>query len=110
MSFFIKDTALSTTQLRDELSTTFTAGTRNVAEVVAAVLFLCAKNPEAMQKLQSEITVFLAEHSNEFHQADVNLLKYLDLVVKEALRLYPAVPLFIREVLPGESFAILTGT
>jgi len=103
LSFVIQDTALSTTQLRDELSTTFTAGTRNVAEAVAAVLFLCAKNPAAMQKLESEITAFLEEHNNEFQQVDVNLLKYLDLVVKEALRLYPAVPLFIREVLPGRT-------
>ncbi len=106
LSFVIQNTALSTIQLRDELSTTFTAGTRNVAEAVAAVLFLCAKNPETMQKLQSEITVFLREHSKEFHQTDINLLKYLDLVVKEALRLYPAVPLFIREVIPGQSVTL----
>ncbi|MGI2908484.1 cytochrome P450 [Tolypothrix sp. VBCCA 56010] len=106
LSFVIQGTELSTTQLRGELSTTFTAGTRNVAEAVAAVLFLCAKNPEAMQKLQSEITRFLVEHSSEFHLADVNLLNYLDLVVKEALRLYPAVPLFIREVFPGRSLTL----
>mgnify|MGYP005609285893 CR=1 FL=1 len=68
-----------------------------MAEVVAAILFLCAKNPEAMQRLQSEITEFLGECSSEFHLADI------DLVVKEALRLYPAVPLFIREVIPGQS-------
>jgi cytochrome P450 len=103
LSFAIQGTELSTTQLREELSTTFTAGTRNVAEVVTAVLFLCAKNPEEMQKLQSEIRLFLVECGSEFHLADINLLNYLDLVVKEALRLYPAVPLFIREVIPGQS-------
>lgn len=102
LSSIVQDTALSTAQLRDELSTTFTAGTRNVAEAVAAVLFLCSKDSEAMQKLKSEITLFLAEHNNEIYQEDISLLRYLDLVVKEALRLYPAVPLFIREVLPGK--------
>ncbi|WP_204368597.1 cytochrome P450 [Neosynechococcus sphagnicola] len=39
LSFVIKDTKLSVTQLREELSTTFTAGTRNVAEAVAAAIF-----------------------------------------------------------------------
>lgn len=103
LSFVIQGTELSTTQLREELSTIFTAGTRNVAEVVAAVLFLCAKTPAVMQKLQSEITIFLVERGSEFHLADINLLHYLELVVKEALRLYPAVPLFIREVISGQS-------
>jgi cytochrome P450 len=103
LSFVIQGTELSTTQLREELSTTFTAGTRNVAEIVAAVLFLCAKNPAAMQKLQSEIIGCWGECGSEFQLADINSLKYLDLVVKEALRLYPAVPLFIREVMPGQS-------
>lgn len=103
LSFVIQDTELSTTQLRKELSTTFTAGTRNVAEVVAAVLFLCAKHQETMQKLQSEITTFLIECDSEFHLTDINLLKYLDLVIKEALRLYPSVPFFFREVIPGQS-------
>jgi cytochrome P450 len=103
LSFVIKDTKLSTIQLREELSGTFTGGTRNVAEVVAAALFLCAKNPEPMQKLQSEITGLLVECGSEFQLADLNRLEYLDLVVKEALRLYPAVPLFIREVVPGQS-------
>jgi cytochrome P450 len=86
--------------LRDELSTIFTAGTRNVALTVAAVLFLCAKHPEVQQKLQAEIdasTIQLVDVER------INQLVYLDQVVKEALRLYPAVPLFIREVLPGQS-------
>lgn len=106
LSFVIQDTELSAVQLRDELSTTFTAGTRNVAELVAAVLFLCTKTPEVMQKLQSEISEFLEKSHSEFHLADVNLCIYLDLVIKETLRLYPSVPLFIREVIPGNSVVL----
>lgn len=103
LSFVIQDTKLSTKQLREELSTAYTAGTRNVAEAVAAVLFLCAKNPQVMQTLLSEITLFLRESGSDFSLAQINQFNYLDLVVKEALRLYPAVPFFIREVLPKQS-------
>lgn len=98
-------TELSIKQLRDELSTIFTAGTRNVAIAVAAVLYLCSRHPEAKQKLQLEIEEF-GSQKNDFHVSDINQLNYLDKVVKEALRLYPAVPLFIREVLPGKSVVL----
>ncbi|WP_099065795.1 cytochrome P450 [Nostoc linckia] len=97
---------LSMEQLRDELSTSFTAGTRNVAIVVASVLYLCSRYPQTKQKLQSEIKEFVAKHGNNFELADINKLSYLDKVIKESLRLYPAVPLFIREVLPGKSVVL----
>jgi cytochrome P450 len=97
---------LSMVQLRDELSTSFTAGTRNVAIVVSSVLYLCSRHPEAKQKLLLEIKEFLSKHGNNFELADINKLSYLDKVIKEALRLYPAVPLFIREVCPGKSVVL----
>ncbi|WP_223280135.1 cytochrome P450 [Nostoc sp. PA-18-2419] len=97
---------LSIEQLRDELSTSFTVGTRNVAIVVASVLYLCSRHPETQQKLQSEIQEFVSKEGNNFELGDINKLSYLDKVIKEALRLYPAVPLFIREVIPDKSVVL----
>lgn len=88
---------LNDDQLRDELSTIFTAGTRNVAVTVAAAMFLLNQNTEIKEKLVGEIKALPA-----LTHGAIKDLHMLDLVVKETLRVFPAVPFFIREVQPNK--------
>lgn len=56
------------------------------------------RNPDAMAKAQKEVREALKGTDGIVEEAQVNELNYLRMVVKEALRLHPAVPLLIPRV------------
>ena len=89
--------------LRDEVSNVFSAGMKNVAIAVAAVLFQLSRHPAEREKLLAEIDAAFAAHRPELGLEALSAMAYLDRVVKEALRLHPVVPGFVREVKPGRS-------
>ncbi len=92
--------------IRDEISTSFYAGTRNVASAISFLMQLLASHTEKYDVLQRSIDSFLDEHPNGYTYEDLKKLDYLDCAVKESLRLYPIVPAFFREVLPGHSIEL----
>lgn len=56
-----------------------------------------AKNPEVQQKLYEECELVLGDDlSQRLTMAELNQLEYLEKVIKESLRLFPAVPFFAR--------------
>lgn len=59
------------------------------------------RNPLAMQKLQNELKqkIGMQRPVEESDLDDGNGLKYLDMVVKESLRLHPVAPLLVREAM-----------
>ncbi|MED6136306.1 hypothetical protein PIB30_054793 [Stylosanthes scabra] len=61
------------------------------------------KNPTTMKKLQNEIEA-LVGIKRQVEEKDLNKLPYLDMVVKEILRLYPVGPLLV----PHESLEDVT--
>lgn len=95
--------AITETHLRDEVSNVFSAGMKNVAIAVAAVLFQLSRHPVEREKLQAELDAAFAAHGSELGLEALAGMAYLDRVVKEALRLHPVVPGFVREVKPGRS-------
>lgn len=75
------------------------AGHDTTTSAIAFCLFNIAKYPEVQQKAFEEIRdVNGDDKRKEMSLKDLNALQYLDLVVKETLRLYPSVPFLGRKI------------
>lgn len=76
------------------------AGTFTTIEWAMSELF---RHPHAIRRLQEEIESVIGKH-RKVNESDLASMKYLQCVVKETLRLYPAGPL----TLPRESVGAVT--
>ena len=76
-------------QLRDEVMTLFLAGHETTAIALSWTCFLLAQNPHVEAKLTEELRAVLAGRNPSID--DLPRLRYTEMVLKEAMRLYPAV-------------------
>ncbi|XVE56716.1 hypothetical protein DITRI_Ditri04bG0033200 [Diplodiscus trichospermus] len=70
----------------------FMAGTETTSATTEWVMAELLKNPNAMKKVQKEVRNVVGRKS-KVDVNDINQMEYLKCVIKEALRLHPAVPL-----------------
>jgi cytochrome P450 len=78
---------MSDRELRDECMTLFLAGHETTALALTWTWYLLSQNSEADSRLASELRSVLAGRPPG--PADLPLLSYTDMVMKESLRLYP---------------------
>ncbi len=76
-------------QARDEAVTLFLAGHETTANTLNWTWWLLAQHPEVEAKLHAELDAVLAGRAPKLE--DLRRLPYTDIVIKEALRLMPAV-------------------
>jgi cytochrome P450 len=76
-------------QLHDEIMTLFLAGHETTANVLSWTWFLLGQNPEAEEKMIAEMDRVLGGRVPT--PADLPRLIYTDMVLREAMRLYPPV-------------------
>lgn len=96
---------LSDEEIREEVDTFMFEGHDTTAMALSWTLFLLGHNEEVQRKLQIEVDQLYADqflNDDDFEQTDLELehikkLKYLDCVIKEALRLCPSVPFIGRQ-------------
>jgi cytochrome P450 len=93
---------MSDRQLRDEMMTLFLAGHETTASALTWTWFLLAKYPETEGRLHDELRRVLGGRPPA--AADLPNLPYSEMVVREAMRLYPPAPGFSRE--PIEDISI----
>lgn len=74
-------------QIRDEILTIFLAGYETVATALTWTWYLLAQNPEAEARLHAEIDRVLGGRAPTVE--DLPQLKYVEMVLAEAMRLYP---------------------
>ena len=87
-------------QLRDELVTMFLAGHETTAIALSWSFVLLSLNPAVRRKLQDEVDSVLSGRIPS--AADYNALQYTTAVFHEVMRLYPPLPLTIRQALEDD--------
>lgn len=88
----------------DETCTFMLAGQDSVGAAVAFTLFLLAQNQSDQQKCIEELDSIFGDDGRTITMYDVRELKYLEMCIKESLRLYPSVPMIARKL--GEDIKI----
>lgn len=90
---------LSDADIREEVDTFMFAGHDTTASGIAFTLHNLAKYPEIQQKAFEEIRNVIGDDvSTRVGLKELNELSYLELVIKETLRLYPPVPFIGRKI------------
>ena len=74
-------------QIRDEALTLFLAGHETTANLLTWTWYLLSDNPDCEAKLHEELARVLAEREPRFD--DLPELRYTEMVLAEAMRLYP---------------------
>lgn len=87
-------------QLRDELVTIFLAGHETTAIALSWSIALLSLHPMVRRKLQNEVDQVLGDRIPG--ASDYNNLPYTIAVVSEAMRLYPPLPMTIRQALEDD--------
>jgi len=85
---------MTPTQLRDEAMTLFFAGHETTAMALSWMWYLMATERTHQEKLREEVDRVLGDRPAEV--GDLKEMPYLDLVVKESMRILPAVWTFMR--------------
>ena len=74
-------------QVRDEVITLFLAGHETTANALTWTHYLLSQHPQALRRLQDELDSVLGDRTPTI--ADLPRLPWNEMVVKEAMRLYP---------------------
>ena len=88
---------LSDQQARDEVVTIFFAGHETTAATMAWAFYLLSQHSEVEERLRAEVQSVLNGRAPAF--TDLPKLVYMQQVINEVLRLYPAAYLFAREAI-----------
>lgn len=88
---------LSNLDIREEVDTFMFAGHDTVSSASSFTLFNIAKHPEIQQKVFEEMRQVL-DRQRVHTLKDLNELRYLELVIKESMRMFPPVPFIGRKL------------
>ncbi|KAM0322562.1 hypothetical protein ACHAQA_009409 [Verticillium albo-atrum] len=103
LSLLIKSNNFSDTALKDQLLTFLAAGHETTASALTWACYLLAKQPELQRKVRQEVLEGIPSEltgSATFDLAGVlEQLPYLNGTINESLRLYPTVPITLRQAL-----------
>lgn len=87
---------LTDQDIREEVDTFMFEGHDTTTSGISFCLYNIAKHPEVQQKVFDEIQEKIGSDKIALSTQKLSNLHYLELVIKETLRLYPSVPYFAR--------------
>lgn len=95
----IEEKILTEQEVRDEVSSIFIGGFDTTATAASFCLYLLGHHPEVQNKVHEEMDeVFGDDWERPVTIDDIKRLKYTECVIKESMRIYPAVPLLARMI------------
>ncbi|XP_035735155.1 cytochrome P450 4C1-like [Vespa mandarinia] len=85
-------------ELREQVDTFMFAGHDTTAAAISWALFCLGNNENIQDKVHEELDYIFGDSNESATTKEISQLKYLDRVIKEALRLYPSAPNFLRKL------------
>jgi cytochrome P450 family 4 len=98
----IDNKPLTNADIQEEVDNFTFAGHDTTKNAISFTLFMISKYPEVQQKLVNEINEILGEDELTFKR--LNDFKYLEMVIRETMRLYPPVPIISRRLFEEVDF------
>ncbi|XP_058062988.1 cytochrome P450 4d1-like [Anopheles bellator] len=90
---------LTDLEIREEVDTFMFEGHDTTTSAISFLLQSLAKNPDVQQKTFEEVlSIVGGDRTTPITMAMLNDMHYLDLVIKETLRMFPSVPLIGRKM------------
>ena len=97
LDILLEDGGLSLEDIREEVDTFMVAGHDSANNAYMWAIYVIGRHPEKQRKLQAEIDrVFSGNFDCDVTPEHLKNMPYLDMVVREAFRLYPSAPLISR--------------
>ncbi|CAH0382195.1 unnamed protein product [Bemisia tabaci] len=84
-------------QIRDEVITILIGGQETTAGENSFALFLLALHQEVQEKLYAEMEDIFGDDSRPPTYEDLQRMTYTECVIKETMRLYPSLPVIVRQ-------------
>ncbi|KYN45369.1 Cytochrome P450 4C1 [Trachymyrmex septentrionalis] len=107
------DTPLTDDELRAQVDTFMFEGHDTTAVAITWTLFLLGNNLEHQEKVHEELEEIFGDSEVPASVKELSQLKYLERVIKETLRIFPSVPLIMRELeedVKIDHYTLLKGT
>lgn len=101
----IEGKPLTNEDIREEVDTFMFEGHDTTTSGISFCLFNIAKHPEVQQKVLEEIQEKIGSDEAALTTQQLSSLHYLELVIKESLRLYPSVPFYGRRLTEDTTIA-----
>ncbi|KAL6446828.1 hypothetical protein ACFW04_001335 [Cataglyphis niger] len=92
------DTPLTDDELRAQVDTFMFEGHDTTAVAIIWTLFLLGNNLEHQEKVHEELEEIFKDSKTLASIKELSQLKYLDMIIKETLRLFPSVPIITRKL------------
>ncbi|XP_053682550.1 cytochrome P450 4c3-like [Sabethes cyaneus] len=90
---------LSDQDIREEVDTFILGGHDTTATAIGWLLYLLGTCPQIQERLFEEIdSVMGQDRDRSPNMSELNEMKYLDCCIKEALRLFPSIPIIARNL------------
>ncbi|CAL1673962.1 unnamed protein product [Lasius platythorax] len=89
---------LTDDELMAQVNTFMFAGHDTIAIAITCTLFLLGNNFDHQEKVHEELEEVFKDSETPASVKELSQLKYLDRIIKEALRLYPSAPIISRKL------------